>query len=134
MYESLDNKIPCSYLNFYFISFLVSVLAILFNCSEPEVISEALERINNDPSLVNELQSSEVLLGAYANTLTPIDPNWTLAESEMAQPLRDDMNEEKYWKDFVQIWINKFGVRIVGGCCGITPEHIQYIRQKVDSR
>ena len=112
----------------------VQVLAILFNCSEPEVISQALERINNDTNLMNELKSSQVLLGAYANTLTPIDPNWTLAESDTAQPLRNDLNEERYWKDFVEVWVNKFGVRIVGGCCGITPEHIQYIRQKLDSR
>lgn len=113
---------------------LFAVLAILFNCAEPEIISEALERISIDSNLVNELKKNKILLGAYAHTLTPVDPNWTLAESEAPQSPRKDVNEETYWKEFVEIWINKFGVRVIGGCCGITPEHIQYIREKIDQR
>ena len=59
------------------------VLAILFNCSEPESITLALARIAADSILSNRLQASGVLLGAYANRLTQVDPNWTLQESEM---------------------------------------------------
>jgi S-methylmethionine-dependent homocysteine/selenocysteine methylase len=112
--------------------FFFPVLAILFNCSEPEVISEALEKISTDSDLVDALKSSEIVLGAYAHKLTPVDPNWTLAESETPQPLRQDLSKETYWEDFVEIWINKFGVKVVGGCCGITPDHIRHIRAKLD--
>mmetsp|Transcript_8062 Transcript_8062/g.19835 ORF Transcript_8062/g.19835 Transcript_8062/m.19835 type:complete len:242 (-) Transcript_8062:2397-3122(-) len=112
----------------------IQILAVLFNCAEPEAITRALEKLRNDSDLILELEKNGILLGAYANTLTPVDPDWTLADSEAPQPLRDDLNEEIYWKDFVEVWINKFGVRVVGGCCGITPEHIQYIRAKLDDR
>lgn len=112
----------------------VRLLAILFNCSEPEAIGKALERIHDDSDLVHKLNDDGVLLGAYANRLAQIDPSWTLAESEAPQPFRNDLSKEIYWKDFVEIWIDKFNVRVVGGCCGITPEHIRYIRAEVDKR
>lgn len=111
---------------------LFIVLAILFNCSEPEAISEALKKISIDSDLVNELKSNKIVLGAYAHKLTPIYSGWTLAKSEAPQPFRKELNEETYWRDFVEIWINKYGVRVVGGCCGITPQHIRYIRAKID--
>eukprot|EP00534_Pseudo-nitzschia_fraudulenta_P011510 CAMPEP_0201217690 /NCGR_PEP_ID=MMETSP0851-20130426/190187_1 /ASSEMBLY_ACC=CAM_ASM_000631 /TAXON_ID=183588 /ORGANISM="Pseudo-nitzschia fraudulenta, Strain WWA7" /LENGTH=431 /DNA_ID=CAMNT_0047507343 /DNA_START=163 /DNA_END=1459 /DNA_ORIENTATION=- len=114
--------------------FFFAVLAILFNCSEPEAIGKALERIHDDSDLVHKLNDDGVLLGAYANRLAQIDPSWTLAESEAPQPFRNDLSKEIYWKDFVEIWIDKFNVRVVGGCCGITPEHIRYIRAEVDKR
>jgi len=109
----------------------------MFNCSEPEAISKALEKIHSDSDLVKTLNgdgSDGILLGAYANRLTQVNPNWTLAESENPQPLRNDLNEKVYWEDFVKMWIDKLGVRIVGGCCGITPEHIHYIKAELDKR
>ena len=110
------------------------VLAILFNCSEPESITLALARIAADSILSNRLQASGVLLGAYANRLTQVDPNWTLQESEMPQPFRVDLDEKQYWEDFVRLWIGELNVKLVGGCCGITPEHIAYIRSELEKR
>jgi S-methylmethionine-dependent homocysteine/selenocysteine methylase len=111
-----------------------AVLAILFNCSEPEAISKALERIHADSELLKLLKNRSILLGAYANRLTQVDPNWTLADSEASQPLRNDLDEKRYWEDFVKVWIDRLGVQIIGGCCGITPEHIRYIRAELDKR
>eukprot|EP00934_Nitzschia_sp_Nitz4_P001770 Nitzschia sp. Nitz4//scaffold8_size234185//150466//151828//NITZ4_001274-RA/size234185-augustus-gene-0.246-mRNA-1//1//CDS//3329559857//1770//frame0 len=111
----------------------VPLLAILFNCSEPEAISRALETIASRPELVQSLDRANIRLGAYANRLTPVDPNWTLAESEVAQPFRPDLDPPDYWKRFVQPWIQTYGVRMVGGCCGIAPEHIQYIAEQLES-
>lgn len=125
-----------TFLNFHYCYVFWSshcvVLAILFNCAEPEAISEALEKISTDSDLVDELKTGEIVLGAYAHTLTPIDPGWTLSESEAPQPLRNDLDEATYWEDFVETWITKFGIKVVGGCCGITPNHIRYIRSKLD--
>ena len=109
-----------------------SVLAILFNCSEPEAITKALSKITNDEALLKALTEHGIVLGAYAHTLTPIDPNWTLAESEAPQPMRDDLNEPSvYWKDHVEGWIQNHNVKVIGGCCGITPEHIRYIAEQL---
>jgi S-methylmethionine-dependent homocysteine/selenocysteine methylase len=110
------------------------VLAILFNCSEPEAISKALEGVHSDSELRKILNDRSILLGAYANRLTQVDPNWILADSEAPQPLRNDLDEKRYWEDFVKVWIDRLGVQIIGGCCGITPEHIRYIRAELDKR
>ena len=80
---------------------LRTVLAILFNCSEPESITKALDDIQGDTALTTLLNESGIVLGAYANRLTAVDPNWTLAESEGPQPFRKDLDEQQYWDDFV---------------------------------
>jgi methionine synthase I (cobalamin-dependent) len=94
----------------------------------------ALEKIHEDKDLVTIMKRSNVLLGAYANRLTQVDPNWTLAGSQSPQPFRSDLDEKHYWDDFVQKWIDHFGVQLVGGCCGITPEHIAYIKNEIEQR
>eukprot|EP00980_Cylindrotheca_fusiformis_P011304 scaffold2599_cov125-Cylindrotheca_fusiformis.AAC.14 len=108
----------------------IELLAILFNCAKPEAITTALRSISSDDALVQLLDQTGVLLGAYANRLTEVDPEWTLAESESAQPFRDDLNEKQYW-EFIKLWTEEYGVQIVGGCCGITPEHISYLRDRL---
>ena len=76
----------------------------MFNCATPESITTALKAINEDKDLVSILHDEKIVLGAYANRLTIIDPNWTLAESEEAQPFRKDLNEEQY-NHFVSQWM-----------------------------
>eukprot|EP00537_Pseudo-nitzschia_pungens_P009312 CAMPEP_0172379668 /NCGR_PEP_ID=MMETSP1060-20121228/70048_1 /TAXON_ID=37318 /ORGANISM="Pseudo-nitzschia pungens, Strain cf. cingulata" /LENGTH=385 /DNA_ID=CAMNT_0013107413 /DNA_START=220 /DNA_END=1376 /DNA_ORIENTATION=+ len=103
----------------------------------PEEITIALEKIHRDAELkkmLNRDGSDGILLGAYAHKLTEIDPNWTMTESEAPQPFRNDLSENKYWEEFVKVWIDSLGVKLVGGCCGITPEHISYIRAELDKR
>ena len=103
------------------------MLAILFNCAEPEAITEALKNIKADLELQKRLDDAGILVGAYANRLTAVDPDWTMANSDAPQPFRGDLDERQYWEDFVQLWIKDLGIQVVGGCCGITPEHISYI-------
>ncbi|KAG7361717.1 vitamin B12-dependent methionine synthase family protein [Nitzschia inconspicua] len=107
------------------------VSAVLFNCCLPEAITIALERIRSDKDLVALLNESGILLGAYANRLTHIDAGWSLQESESPQSLRQDLDEDQYWTDFVSRWINEHQVQLVGGCCGIRPSHIAHIRNKL---
>ncbi|KAG7355554.1 vitamin B12-dependent methionine synthase family protein [Nitzschia inconspicua] len=107
------------------------VSAVLFNCCLPEAITMALQRIRSDKDLVSLLNESGILLGAYANRLTHIDAGWSLQESESPQSLREDLDEEQYWEDFVSRWINEHGVQLIGGCCGIRPSHIAHIRNKL---
>jgi S-methylmethionine-dependent homocysteine/selenocysteine methylase len=104
----------------------------MFNCCSPEAITTALERIHADKDLSSLLKDSKMLLGAYANCLTEIDPNWSLQESQSPQSFRKDLGEEQYWEEFVSKWTGVLGVQLVGGCCGIRPSHIEYIRKQLD--
>lgn len=111
----------------------VELLAILFNCSEPEAITMALERIRDSSKLQQLLKDHGIILGAYANRLTPVDPDWTMESSEGAQPFREDLSPKDYHDKFVSMWVQDLNVQIVGGCCGITPEHIAYMSSKLKS-
>ena len=103
----------------------------MFNCCEPEAVTIALGRVRADKDLSVRLKMSKVLLGAYANRLLAVDPNWSLAEADGPQPFRNDLDPQHYWDDFVSQWTTDFGVQVVGGCCGITPEHISYLRHRL---
>jgi S-methylmethionine-dependent homocysteine/selenocysteine methylase len=94
------------------------VLAILFNCSEPEAINRALQTIQVDKTLRDSLHTRGILLGAYANRLTPVASDWSLAESNGPQPMRQDLDPQQYYNSFVATWVRDLGVQIVGGCCG----------------
>lgn len=139
---SKDKPLECKFTHLLFIYdghyssctdwiVLFIVLAILFNCCTPEAISKALKSIHQDQDLLNQLQEAGIVLGAYANKLTVIEPEWSLAEYEGAQAFRKDL-DPKHYNDFVQNWIETYGIRVVGGCCGTTPEHIAYIQQNLN--
>lgn len=129
------------------------VLGILFNCSEPESITKALQYINNDESILQRLHSNGIALGAYANRLIPIpdshdtnsnndeaiyranndNNNDTSTSSAQPHPLRTDLLPEQYYMDFVHDWVTKYNVHLIGGCCGITPAHIAVLHEKLKS-
>jgi S-methylmethionine-dependent homocysteine/selenocysteine methylase len=93
--------------------------AVLFNCSQPEVMGPAL-----DAATAALAGWPGIRLGVYANAFPPqpkdAEANATLHE------LRPDLDPRGYL-GFVQGWIGK-GATIVGGCCGIGPEHIATMR------
>jgi S-methylmethionine-dependent homocysteine/selenocysteine methylase len=109
----------------------VTLLAFLFNCCEPEAITQALREIQSDDALRRQLSNHHVLLGAYANRLTPVVPDWTMADSAGPQPYRADLDPEHYYSSFVSSWISDWNVKIVGGCCAMTPKHIAYIKERL---
>ena len=90
--------------------------AVLFNCSQPEVMAAALasarEVIRSGDQIIE--------LGVYANAFPPVSTqakaNCTLLE------IRGDLGPESYL-DWSRSWVAA-GASIVGGCCGIGPEHI----------
>jgi S-methylmethionine-dependent homocysteine/selenocysteine methylase len=78
-----------------------------------------------------------VSVGAYAN-------GFVTAEEGHGE--YRDLSPDEYFTDFVSPWIqtdrngpassrgpNSPAVPIVGGCCGIFPEHIARIRQGIDA-
>ena len=104
------------------------VSAILFNCSEPEAIVSALECLQAAGDLTAALRSARVGLGAYANRLTPVPDDFAIATSAAPQAMRDDMDPDRY-VEFARQWA-ALGAELIGGCCGIGPEHIDALRRR----
>ncbi|MEA9391957.1 homocysteine S-methyltransferase family protein [Acerihabitans sp. TG2] len=89
----------------------LNAAAVLFNCSPPEVMSAALREAAANCTLP---------LGVYANAFEPAD-NKRGANVGISE-LRTDTQPPNYLR-WAQEWVGQ-GASIVGGCCGIGPEHI----------
>jgi S-methylmethionine-dependent homocysteine/selenocysteine methylase len=89
--------------------------AILFNCSQPEVISSAIE--------VAVTARGSMRVGGYGNAFGPQSAD--AEANEGLSDLRDDLGPVAYCS-FATSWIER-GATIVGGCCGIGPDHIAEI-------
>ena len=81
--------------------------AFLFNCSTPEAISAALPRLR---------ERTAVPIGGYANSFG-VPP-----EDGGPRPLREELTPEAYAATALE-W-RASGASIIGGCCGISPKHI----------
>jgi S-methylmethionine-dependent homocysteine/selenocysteine methylase len=90
--------------------------ALLFNCSQPEVMSPALD------AAAEALQRLGVALplGVYANAFG-VQRADAQANAEVST-LRADLDPPAYLA-WVRDWVAR-GAAMVGGCCGIGPEHI----------
>lgn len=93
--------------------------AILFNCSQPEVMLDAVKLAGNEI----RQQSKSVLLGVYANAFPRLQKE--IQANDGLQEIREDLGPDDYLR-FVKQWYSH-GATIIGGCCGIGPEHIAVI-------
>lgn len=100
----------------------LKVSAILFNCSQPEVMEQAL--ITARETLAS-LQVSGIALGVYANAFPPTPKDATANDG--LDELRDDLNFTVYTQ-LADKWQQQ-GATLIGGCCGIGPEHINALSQ-----
>jgi S-methylmethionine-dependent homocysteine/selenocysteine methylase len=87
--------------------------AVLFNCCQPEVILKAIIAIKS-------LLPDAIEIGAYANAFPP--QNNEATANDGLDEVRTDLNPALYLK-FAQEW-KEAGATLIGGCCGIGPEHI----------
>jgi S-methylmethionine-dependent homocysteine/selenocysteine methylase len=87
--------------------------ALLFNCSQPEVMAAA----------VRQVAGGAIPIGVYANAFPPQSEEATANETLL--PIREDLDPAGYL-GWVQEWLDQ-GATIIGGCCGIGPEHIAAI-------
>jgi len=90
--------------------------AILFNCSQPEVMSPAIQTSMNEFERLTVHQQIGVYSNAFPAQKKDAQANITLQE------MRKDLDPAGYI-DFVDTWC-RLGATIIGGCCGIGPEHI----------
>ncbi len=101
--------------------------AVLFNCSRPEAMMAAI--IEAKRALKSKGLTSTVLIGVYANSFAPISDEHE-ANASITE-LREDLTAEQYCTLAAQ-WVAG-GASIIGGCCGISPEHIAHLsRYKAD--
>ncbi|MDN3682059.1 homocysteine S-methyltransferase family protein [Vibrio tapetis subsp. quintayensis] len=89
---------------------------VMFNCSVPEAMDQAIE---DTIAVINQL-NADLIVGVYANNFKPIvsghEANGTLQSMRELSP-DDYLQYAKHWQ--------KLGASIIGGCCGISPAHIQ---------
>ena len=100
--------------------------ALLFNCSQPEVMAAALDVARKTLAAAG----GALTLGVYANAFPPQDKD--AAANAGLSDIRPDLDPPRYLA-FVQDWLGR-GAGIVGGCCGIGPEHIAAIRAAVETK
>jgi len=99
--------------------------AVLFNCCQPEVIGEALVAAKRTLDAARAPHAGEaVRVGAYANAFESQTP--TASGNAELHELREDLGPSEYLS-WVQQWRAE-GADIIGGCCGVGPEHIALIR------
>lgn len=91
----------------------VSAAAVAFNCSQPEVLETALHEAR---------AVSDLPLGVYANVL---DGHTSAGANETVHGRRADASPEVY-AEWADRWIDA-GATIVGGCCGITSDFIEFL-------
>ncbi len=94
--------------------------AILFNCSQPEVMGAAVEMASKT---LAEL-GADLQIGVYANAFPPQRKD-AEANADLDE-IRADLTAQGYLY-FAQDWVAR-GASIVGGCCGISPEHISALK------
>ena len=99
----------------------ISASAVLFNCSRPEVMATAVKTAR----AALTAQGSALDIGVYANAFEPSDNQ--RGANEGLSKMRQDTDPAGYL-DFAKGWVAQ-GATMVGGCCGIGPEHIAALKQ-----
>lgn len=99
------------------------VKAVLFNCCQPEVITQAIE-------VAKKIVGTQAIqIGAYANAFPPQPKNATANDG--LDEIRQDLDPVAYLA-WAKKWVSA-GASIIGGCCGITPAHIQVLSDNLNS-
>ena len=93
--------------------------AILFNCSQPEIMAGAITTAR----AVRDGRGATARIGVYANAFPPQSDE---AANEGLSDIRADLTPARY-AGFAKEWVQR-GADIIGGCCGIGPEHIAALK------
>ena len=97
----------------------LGVDAVLFNCSQPEVMAGAVDAAR----AIRDARGAKARIGIYANAFPPARDE---AANEGLSDIRADLTPARY-AEFAKAWLQR-GADIIGGCCGIGPEHIAAIK------
>lgn len=120
--------------------------ALLYNCCAPSVVSRALHW-QPDP-----LPAAVERFGGYANGFQSTTSEWLFSSgaaamgcsptphqfSSCACPRPDDFDASGLIKPdayaaYAERWVHDGGANIIGGCCGVGPDHMRAVAQKLRS-
>ncbi len=99
----------------------VGAEALLFNCSKPEVMDAAVREART------ALGGIDIAIGVYANGFGDADD--VVAANQVIRAIRRDLDPPRYLV-WAQQWVES-GATIVGGCCGIGPDHIAALAHRL---
>ena len=102
----------------------IGIEVILFNCCQPEVIADAIQ-VTRDKLI--SLNALEIAIGAYANAFPPQPKNATANDG--LDEIRTDLAPAAYLH-WAQQWQQQ-GATLIGGCCGVGPEHIALLAEEL---
>lgn len=91
---------------------------LLFNCSAPEVMGDAVNRA------AAVLAGYDMQIGVYANGFAHDEK--VIEANAGLRDIRSDLGPLRYL-DWAQQWMVS-GATVIGGCCGIGPDHISALR------
>lgn len=104
--------------------------ALLFNCSDPRIMAAALHTARQ--TITARGGSTPLRLGIYANGFAHNHHDGEGdGANESITPLDGTLTPDRY-SDFAQHW-HEEGADIIGGCCGIGPEHIAALAARFPS-
>ncbi len=98
--------------------------AVLFNCSQPEVMDDAVCQV---VTYVADY-ASPPKIGVLANAFPLMKKDYGGA-NESLHELRGDITPQAY-ADFAQKWAAS-GAGMIGGCCGISPDHLKLVKARL---
>ncbi|MXV35268.1 MULTISPECIES: homocysteine S-methyltransferase family protein [unclassified Saccharibacter] len=99
---------------------------VLFNCSDPRIMEPAL--IAASECIRSEPEGKRPRLGVYANAFVSHDHGQGEEANEAISTLDEDLTPQRY-ASFAAQWAHA-GASIIGGCCGIGPEHIAQLSKE----
>jgi S-methylmethionine-dependent homocysteine/selenocysteine methylase len=91
---------------------------LLINCSSPESISEAMP-------ILREKAGEGVEVGGYANGFVTVK-----SDGKGGADYNEDLTPEAY-AEIAHGWVGS-GATVIGGCCGVFPEHIAELQSVVN--
>ena len=91
----------------------LGISGLLFNCTSPEAIENAISRVNGTVS---------VPVGGYPNRFVEVPPDWTL-DNEVQIKRDKSLTADSFVESALRC-VEK-GAEMYGGCCGTTPEFIE---------
>jgi S-methylmethionine-dependent homocysteine/selenocysteine methylase len=98
--------------------------AVLFNCSQPEVMDDAVREV----VAYSADHANPPQIGVLANAFPLMKKDYKGANASL-HDLRGDITPQAY-ADFAQKWVAS-GAGMIGGCCGISPEHLKVTKARL---
>lgn len=96
----------------------MGISGLLFNCTSPEAIENAVSRVNGSVS---------VPVGGYPNRFVEVPADWTL-DNEIQIKRNKSLTVDKFVEGALRCIAA--GAEMYGGCCGTTPKYIEALASR----